>query len=164
MTILLLVGLLGVRPVLAPSAPSKDPKVAVYLDTAQVPTLKKRCLNLLLEGFGSEIAKAKNVETARYRGKADVVAAVEECVVAEASPVDGVVGVSRTGSDTGSTTAVSASGRTTGQRTVGRVVLSVDVDGKPRGFASGPDVLPFDEAVHLATKSLLDWIQTERHP
>ena len=80
------------------------------------------------------------------------------------APVDGVVGVSRTGSDTGSTTAVSASGQTTGQRTMGRVVLSVDIDGKPKEFASGPDVLPFDQAVHLATKSLLDWIRTERRP
>jgi hypothetical protein len=164
MVIPLLALFLAPIPAAAPSPPAKDTRVAIYLDLAQAPTLSKRCLNLVAQGFGSEIDKVKNVEAARYRSKADVVATVEECVVAEGTPVEGVVGVSRDGSDTGSTTTVSASGRTTGQRTMGRVVLSVDVDGKPREFGSGPDALPFDEAVRLATKSLLDWIQAGRHP
>lgn len=160
----LLALLLGPIPVPVRGAPAKDTRVTIYLDIARVPTLPKRCLSLVVQGFGAEIGKAKSVEAARYRARADVVATVEECVVTEGSPVEGVLGVSREGSDTGSTTSVSASGRTTSQRTMGRVVLSVDVEGKPKEFASGPDELPFDEAIHLATKSLLDWIQADRHP
>lgn len=164
MALPLLALLLGPVPAPAPTATAKDASVAIYLDVAHVPTLSKRCLNLVAKGFGAEVDKTKNVEAARYRAKADVVATVEECVVTEGSPVEGVVGLSREGTDTGSATTVSASARTTGQRAMGRVVLSVDVEGKPREFASGPDALPFDEAIHLATKSLLDWIQANRHP
>jgi len=156
---ILATGLLAVA--LQPDAAVRESKVLLYLDSVQVPNLKKSCLNPLHERFTAEIGKTKNVERARYRSQADYVAVVQECALTEAAPVGGAVGVERIGSETGSTTAVDANLRTTGQRSVGRVVLAVDVEGRAHEFGSGPEALPFDQAVHVAMKSLLDWIQAQ---
>ena len=135
----------------------------VFLHALPGPQVERRCLSTLVDAFKKDVGKAKGIEAATSRAHADVVADVKECVVTDSAQTNGVIDLSHGGSELGSVNTVSMSAETGTRRTVGRVTLSVDVDGRSKEFGSGSEGLPIDDAAHAATKPLLEWVASGGH-
>jgi hypothetical protein len=130
----------------------------VFLHAVPGPQVERRCLKPLFDAFRADVGRAKGLEATGSRRKADVVAEAAECVVTDSPRRGGVVEVGHSGHDVGTTDTVGLSMESGTGSTVGRVTLTVEVDGVKKTFASGSDGLPIDDAAHAATKPLLAWV------
>jgi hypothetical protein len=162
---LLAVGLLGIGFVVvgAEAGSASAPHTRVFLHAMHGPQVERRCLKTLFDEFRVDVGKAKGLESAASRAKADVVAEVEECVVTDSPRRGGVVEVGHAGHDAGTTDTVGLSMQSGTGGAVGRVTLTAEIDGVKKTFASGSDGRPIADAAHAATKPLLEWVAGRPH-
>ena len=162
MATFLLVGLVTMLPLLEEEAAHAAPsKAKVFLAAAQDARVEKECHAQVASALTARIADAKRIVPARSAADADVVVQVRECRTVTASQVGvgGEIGASvplsgRQGRDVRAGYSVGVQ-----QTRVGRVVLVVDDQGKPREFASAAGEQPLDEAARSATESFLAWVK-----
>jgi hypothetical protein len=159
---LLAAGLVGVGALMVGAGPASA-RTRVFLHAVAGPQVERRCLKTLFDAFRTDVGKVKGLELVSSRSKADVVAETTECVVTEAQGAGGVVEVGHAGQDLGTTDTVGLSMQKGAGTTVGRVTLTVDVEGTSKEFGSGSDGLPVEDAAHAATKPLLEWVAARLH-